>query len=119
MMAAHSIPIAKEESAMRYAAPGTAGAKVTLKSRYANFIGGQWVPPASGEYFDNLTPVTGKTYCEIPRSNAQDIERALDAAHAARTAWGRLRNRGVNSITVRAIPRAVSKPAMGVRAPAW
>ncbi|GAB4348026.1 MAG: aldehyde dehydrogenase family protein [Immundisolibacter sp.] len=74
---------------MRYAAPGTEGAKVSLKSRYANFIGGQWLPPASGEYFDNITPVTGKAYCEIPRSNAQDIERALDAAHAAKTAWGK------------------------------
>ena len=74
---------------MRYAAPGTDGAKITLKSRYANFIGGQWLPPASGEYFENITPITGKTYCEIPRSNAEDIERALDAAHAAKAAWGK------------------------------
>jgi aldehyde dehydrogenase len=74
---------------MRYAAPGTDGAKVNLKSRYANFIGGQWLPPASGEYFENITPITGKTYCEIPRSNAADIERALDAAHAAKAAWGK------------------------------
>ena len=60
-----------------------------LKQRYANFIGGQWIPPLNGRYFDNVTPVTGKTLCEVPRSDESDIELALDAAHAARSAWGR------------------------------
>jgi len=58
-------------------------------ARYGNFIGGKWLEPASGQYFDNLTPITGKKICEIPRSNEVDIERALDAAHAAREAWGK------------------------------
>nr|WP_199067474.1 aldehyde dehydrogenase [Chromobacterium sp. ASV5] len=59
-----------------------------LKPRYANFIGGRWVPPVNGRYFENVTPITGKVLCEIPRSDEQDVELALDAAHAARHAWG-------------------------------
>ncbi|MFZ4792247.1 MAG: aldehyde dehydrogenase [Candidatus Competibacteraceae bacterium] len=74
---------------MLYVEPGQSGAKVTFKTRYANFIGGQWTPPVDGRYFDNLTPITGKVFCEVPRSSAADIERALDAAHAAKDAWGR------------------------------
>jgi aldehyde dehydrogenase len=76
-------------SAMRYAAPGQPGSKVSFKARYQNFIGGKWVEPVKGQYFENVTPVTGKPFCEIPRSDAADVERALDAAHAAKDAWGR------------------------------
>ncbi|WP_315704150.1 MULTISPECIES: aldehyde dehydrogenase [unclassified Bradyrhizobium] len=57
--------------------------------RYDNFIGGKWVAPYSGKYFDNVSPVTGQVVCKIARSDAQDIEAALDAAHAAKDAWGR------------------------------
>ena len=60
-----------------------------FKKRYANFIGGKWVEPKSGQYFDNLSPVNGKVFTSIPRSNAEDIDAALDAAHAARAAWGK------------------------------
>ncbi|MFB6363391.1 aldehyde dehydrogenase [Paenibacillus elgii] len=74
---------------MIYAQPGQTGAKVTFKKRYENFIGGQWIAPVKGQYFDNVTPVTGQVFCEIPRSTAEDIELALDAAHAAKDAWGR------------------------------
>ena len=69
--------------------PGAYGFPVTLKKRYENFIGGEWIAPASGEYFENVTPVTGQVLCEIPRSNAADIDRALNAAHAAKTVWGK------------------------------
>ncbi|WP_066342120.1 aldehyde dehydrogenase [Azohydromonas lata] len=69
--------------------PGKFGFPVNFKKRYGNFIGGQWVEPAKGQYFENITPVTGKVFCEIPRSTEEDIERALDAAHAAKAAWGR------------------------------
>ncbi len=69
--------------------PGKFGTAVAFKKRYGNFIGGEWVAPRSGQYFENVTPVTGKAFCEIPRSNAEDIELALDAAHKARAAWGR------------------------------
>ena len=69
--------------------PGKFGFAVPFKKRYGNFIGGKWVEPVGGQYFENVTPITGKVFCEIPRSNADDIERALDAAHAAKTAWGK------------------------------
>ncbi|MDV3294783.1 MAG: aldehyde dehydrogenase family protein, partial [Brachybacterium paraconglomeratum] len=72
-----------------YARPGTEGAKVTFKPRYENWIGGQWVPPVKGEYFENPTPVTGQIFTEVARSTAEDIELALDAAHAAAPAWGK------------------------------
>jgi aldehyde dehydrogenase len=58
-------------------------------TRYGNYIGGKWMSPVSGLYFDNITPITGKKICEVPRSNEADIERALDAAHGAREAWAR------------------------------
>jgi aldehyde dehydrogenase len=74
---------------MRYLDPNQPGAKVQFKSRYANFIGGEWVAPARGQYFENISPINGRAYCEIPRSTAEDIEAALDAAHAAKAAWGR------------------------------
>lgn len=60
-----------------------------LKKRYDNFIGGEWSPPATGQYFENPSPVTGHTFCEVARSTAPDIEKALDAAHAVKDAWGR------------------------------
>ncbi|WP_158769667.1 aldehyde dehydrogenase family protein [Paraglaciecola sp. L1A13] len=74
---------------MIYANPGSADAVINFKARYENFIGGEWVAPVKGVYFKNLTPVTGKDFCEIPRSSAEDIELALDAAHAAKVAWGK------------------------------
>ncbi|OJH34903.1 acetaldehyde dehydrogenase ExaC [Cystobacter ferrugineus] len=72
-----------------YAAPNTSGSPVQFKSRYANYIGGEWTPPKRGQYFENITPVTGRVFCEVPRSDASDIEAALDAAHRAKTAWGK------------------------------
>ncbi len=74
---------------MKYARPNTPGAKINFESRYGNFIGGEFVPPAKGEYFANISPVTGKPFTEIPRSTAADIEKALDAAHGAKGAWGK------------------------------
>ncbi|GAA5232576.1 aldehyde dehydrogenase [Verticiella sediminum] len=59
------------------------------REQYDNYIGGKWVPPAKGEYFENVSPINGKPFCRIPRSGAEDIELALDAAHAARRAWGK------------------------------
>ena len=74
---------------MRYTDPGTAGSKVTFKSRYDNFIGGKFVPPVKGQYFDNPSPVNGKVFCQVARSTEEDVNMALDAAHAAADAWGR------------------------------
>jgi aldehyde dehydrogenase len=74
---------------MLYAAPNTPGAKVQFRSRYDNYIGGEWKAPVRGQYFTNLTPVTGQPFCEVARSTAEDIELALDAAHAAKDKWGK------------------------------
>lgn len=72
-----------------YARPGAEGALMSFQPRYDNFIGGQWVAPSAGRYFENPTPVTGQVFCEIARSDESDIEKALDAAHAAAPAWGK------------------------------
>ncbi|MFI5709941.1 aldehyde dehydrogenase [Kribbella sp. NPDC051620] len=72
-----------------YAAPGQDGSPVSFKARYEHFIGGEWVPPAKGGYFENPTPVTGETFTEIARGTADDVEAALDAAHGAAPGWGR------------------------------
>ncbi|MGE4405120.1 acetaldehyde dehydrogenase ExaC [Pseudomonas sp.] len=74
---------------MRYAHPGTEGALVTFKARYGNYINGQFVEPVGGQYFTNLSPVNGQPIAEFPRSDAADIDKALDAAHAAADAWGK------------------------------
>ncbi|WP_353152736.1 aldehyde dehydrogenase family protein [Pollutimonas bauzanensis] len=58
------------------------------KKHYENYIGGRWVAPVSGNYFENVSPITGQVFCEVPRSDAADVDLALDAAHAARKQWG-------------------------------
>jgi aldehyde dehydrogenase len=77
------------EEHMIYAHAGEAGAKVQYKARYDNFIGGKWVAPIEGQYFDVVTPISGKVYTQAARSTAEDIDAALDAAHAAADKWGR------------------------------
>ncbi|MEG6508529.1 aldehyde dehydrogenase [Methyloligella sp. 2.7D] len=67
----------------------TLNSRVALRARYDNFIGGEWVPPADGRYFDNISPITGKPVCQVARSSEADVEKALDAAHAAKDAWGK------------------------------
>ncbi|MFC1409573.1 aldehyde dehydrogenase [Streptacidiphilus sp. N1-12] len=73
----------------RFAAPGESGAKMDYLPRYDHWIGGEFVPPKRGQYFENPTPVNGHTFCEVARGTAEDVEAALDAAHAAAPAWGR------------------------------
>jgi len=80
-----------------YANPGTKGAVFTYESRYDNFIGGKYVKPASGEYFENVSPVNGKVFCEIARGNAADVDAAVAAGWKAFDSWGK------TSVTERAI----------------
>ena len=61
-------------------------AETPFKSRYGNFINGRWAEPLSGKYFQNMSPVNGRLLCEVARSDAADVEAALDAAHAAKDA---------------------------------
>ena len=72
-----------------YARPGADGSVMSFAPRYDNYIGGEWVAPVKGRYFENSTPITGEVFCEVARSDEADIERALDAAHAAAPAWGK------------------------------
>ncbi|APE16887.1 aldehyde dehydrogenase [Mycobacterium sp. WY10] len=72
-----------------FARPGASGSAMSFQSRYENFIGGEWVAPVGGQYFENPTPVTGEVFTEVARSTDADIEKALDAAHAAAPAWGK------------------------------
>ncbi|GAA4623255.1 acetaldehyde dehydrogenase ExaC [Cellulomonas oligotrophica] len=72
-----------------YAAPGTTGSPATYRERYGHWIGGELVDPVNGRWFENPTPVTGRTFTEVARGDADDVERALDAAHGAARAWGR------------------------------
>jgi aldehyde dehydrogenase len=72
-----------------YAAPGTSGAMVEFKPRYEHWIGGEWVKPKGGAYFEDISPVNGKPFTEVARGTAEDIEAAIDAAEKAAPAWGR------------------------------
>ena len=74
---------------MIYANPGSADSVVTFKQQYQNFIGGEWVAPVNGRYMDNVSPVNGQVFCQVPRSDGADIELALDAAHRAFESWGK------------------------------
>jgi len=78
----------KDAKSTVFAAPGHPDSIVTLKARYQNFIGGEWVAPVKGQYMPNVSPVNGKVFCEVARSTKEDVELALDAAHLARKAWG-------------------------------
>ena len=74
---------------MAYTTLDNLGIKSPYKEKYDNFIGGKWTKPVDGKYFENITPISGKPFCEVSRSNEKDIELALDAAHAAKDAWGK------------------------------
>jgi aldehyde dehydrogenase len=74
---------------MLYANPGSAGALVNFKSRYENFIGGEWVAPVGGQYMDNISPVNGAKFCEVPNSSAADVDVAVAAANKVASSWGK------------------------------
>ncbi|MDE1464383.1 aldehyde dehydrogenase family protein [Spartinivicinus poritis] len=72
---------------MIYQKPGSENALINVKARYTNYINGDWKAPVKEQYLQNISPVTGEVYCEIPRSTAEDIDLALNAAHQAKLAW--------------------------------
>ncbi|MDP3889824.1 aldehyde dehydrogenase family protein [Nocardioides sp.] len=88
-----------------YAQPGSSESSIEVKSRYAHYIGGEWVDPIGGAYFENLSPVNGKPFTEIARGTAADIEAALDAAEAAADAWGRTSTTERSNILLRIADR--------------
>lgn len=104
---------------MIYANPNTAGAVVNFKETYGNFIGGEWVAPVKGEYFGNVSPVNGEVFCQIPRSTAEDIELALDAAHAAKDAWGKTSVTARSNILLKIADRIEANLEMLAVADSW
>ena len=103
----------------KHANPNDKGSPVQFKSRYDNFIGGEWVKPKSGKYFENTTPVTGKVFCEIARSDHNDIELALDAAHRAKVAWGRTSTTERSNILLKIADRMEQNLEMLAVAETW
>jgi len=89
------------------------------KAKYGNFIGGEWREPVSGRYFDNITPITGGKLCEIARSDAADIELALDAAHAAKDRWGRTSTTERSNILMKIAQRMEDNLDLLARAETW
>ena len=82
-----------------------------FKARYDNFIGGSFVAPVKGQYFDNITPITGAKVCEVARSTAEDVELALDAAHAAKESWGKTSAaERASTVTASAMPSECERP---------
>ncbi|HKT55334.1 MAG TPA: aldehyde dehydrogenase family protein [Microbacterium sp.] len=81
--------IVEEEVQATYAAPGQPGAKAHYRARYGHYIGGEFVAPVKGEYFENVTPVTGKPFTEVGRGTAEDIDRAVEVAWRAFRTWGK------------------------------
>jgi len=104
---------------MIYAKPGTPESVISFKSRYENFIGGEWVAPVKGEYFNNITPVTGEVICEIPRSGEADIELALDAAHKVRESWGKTSVQDRSNILLKIADRIEANLEMLAVAETW
>src|ERR1700744_4956129 len=102
-----------------FARPGAAGALMSYESRYENFIGGQWVPPVGGRYFENPTPVTGQTFCEVGPSGAAKVAKALEAAHAAAPAWGKTAPAERAAILNKIADRMEENPAALAVAEVW
>ncbi len=73
-----------------YVPPGQPGSIVELKKRYGNYIGGKFIPPVKGQYMEDISPTTGKPFTEVAKSTPEDVELALDAAHAAKEKWGEI-----------------------------
>jgi len=90
-----------------------------FKSRYENFIGGKWTPPVNGQYFQNISPITGKTVGLIARSDASDIELALDAAHAAAPLWGKTSVTERANILIRIAQRMEDNLELLAQAETW
>jgi aldehyde dehydrogenase len=90
-----------------------------FKLKYGNFIGGQWREPVNGRYFDNTTPVTGGKLCEVARSDEQDINLALDAAHAAKDKWGRTSTTERSNILMKVAQRMEDNLELLARAETW
>jgi aldehyde dehydrogenase len=113
-------PVHPEGEAMTiYVAPNQPGSKVQFESRYGNYIGGEWVKPRAGRFFENISPVNGRPFCEVARSDESDIELALDAAHGAREAWGHTSPQERSDILLKIADRIAANLEMLAVAESW
>ncbi|WP_024888706.1 MULTISPECIES: aldehyde dehydrogenase [Luteimonas] len=99
--------------------PAAPAAGAPFKPRYDNFIGGRWTPPRSGQYFENTSPINGRVITSVARSNAEDVEAALDAAHAAKDAWGRTSATERANLLLRIADRIEEHLELLARAETW
>ncbi|WMJ71114.1 aldehyde dehydrogenase [Stenotrophomonas sp. 24(2023)] len=106
-------------NAVTAARPFSTDPRSIFKPRYGNYIGGEWVAPRSGQYFPNSTPITGQVFTEVARSNAEDVEAALDAAHAAKEAWGRTSTTERANVLNRIADRIEQNLALIAHAETW
>jgi aldehyde dehydrogenase len=104
---------------MIYANPGQPGAVVSYKEQYGNYINGEFVAPVNGNYMDNVSPVNGEVFCRVARSDADDINKALDAAHAAATAWGKTSVQERSNILLKIADRMEANLEMLAVAETW
>ncbi len=104
---------------MIYANPGQPGAVVSYKEQYGNYINGEFVAPVNGNYMDNVSPVNGEVFCRVARSDADDINKALDAAHAAADAWGKTSVQERSNILLKIADRMEANLEMLAVAETW
>ncbi|MDB9894307.1 aldehyde dehydrogenase [Reinekea forsetii] len=104
---------------MIYSNPGQPGSLLTFKQKYGNYIGGDWVAPVNGKYLDNVSPVNGDVFCQVPRSDAADIDLALDAAHRAAPVWGKTAAAERSNILLRIADRMEQNLEMLAVAESW
>ncbi len=104
---------------MIYSDPGQPDSLVQFKKKYGNFIGGQWEAPVNGRYMENISPINGEVICEVPRSDAADIEKALDAAHAAAPSWGKTSPAERSNVLLRIADRIEQNLEMMAVAETW
>lgn len=102
-----------------YIEPNQPGAVISFKEKYGNYIGGKWVEPVKGLYFENISPVNGKPFCTIPRSSAEDIDLALDAAHSAKDSWGKTSVTARSNILLKIADRIEANIEMLAVAETW
>lgn len=104
---------------MIYANPGQPGAVVSYKEQYGNYINGEFVAPVNSNYMDNVSPVNGEVFCRVARSDADDINKALDAAHAAAAAWGKTSVQERSNILLKIADRMEANLEMLAVAETW
>jgi aldehyde dehydrogenase len=104
---------------MIYANPGQPGSVVTFKEQYGNYINGEFAAPVNGNYMDNVSPVNGEVFCRVARSDNADIEKALDAAHAAAPAWGKTSVQERSNILLKIADRMEANLEMLAVAETW